>query len=92
MTYLHTSANVENSMLTSLVAPVTESKTGGMLQSSLNGKKTSYLEKQTEILFSIFYSCETLMWKTFTGLEPDQITGPVTLTILNSTVNSSKQF
>lgn len=39
MTYLNTSANSENSMLTSLLVPVTGSKTGGMLQISLNGKK-----------------------------------------------------
>lgn len=51
MPYLNTSANFENSMLTSLLAPVTESKTtGGMLQI---GKK--YLDNQTELQFHITF-------------------------------------
>ena len=49
MTYLHISANSENNMLTSPLAPVTESKTG--VTKFTQWQKLSQLGQQTDFVF-----------------------------------------
>lgn len=63
MAYLNTSAYFENSMLTSLLAPVTESKTtGGMLQISLDSQN---------ILAYLSY-CHFISLHYFSNILPDK--------------------
>lgn len=75
MTYLNTSANVENSMLTSLLAPVTESKTtGGMLQISHNGRTFLNLTIKLNMNYFSIILFMGMVLKHPLGWKPGQIT------------------